>query len=108
MEAAMSGRSPKQKGTRLERLVVAQFRSAGIEAKRVPLSGSADGFKGDIAVTLNGHDLTLEVKSRKQCSLYRWLGERDALIVKADRQVPLIAMRLGEMLQLLGDHDEKA
>ena len=104
----MSGRSPKQKGTRLERLVVAQFKGAGLAAKRVPLSGSADGFKGDIIATLNGHELVLEAKSRKQCSLYSWLGDKDALVVKADRQEPLITLRLRDLLQLLGDSDEKA
>ena len=98
----VAGKAPKRKGRRLEQELVRTLKASGIEAKRVPLSGSADGFKGDAVVTLNGHDLTLEVKSRKQCSLYRWLGERDALIVKADRQEPLVCLRLRDLLKLLG------
>lgn len=97
----MSGRSPKQKGTRLERLVVAQFKGAGIEAKRMPLSGSVPGFEGDIIATLNGKDWRLECKSRARSPLYAWLEGRDAVVLKADRREPLITMRLADLLELL-------
>ena len=98
----MRGRSPRRKGDRLERAVVEQFRSGGVEAKRVPLSGSADGYPGDVVATIAGRELTVECKSRARSPLYAWLEDRDALIVKADRQEPLIAMRLADLLELLG------
>jgi Holliday junction resolvase len=50
----MSGKSPRQKGDRLERELVKLLEAAGIPAKRVPLSGSARGYPGDITATLPG------------------------------------------------------
>ena len=97
----MSGRSPRQKGDRLERAVVRTLQEAGVDAKRVPLSGSAAGYPGDVVATLAGRELTLECKARKASPLYGWLADRDALIVKADRQEPLVALRLEDLLNLL-------
>ena len=54
----MSGKAPRQKGDRLERAIVATLKAHGIEAKRVPLSGSVKGYPGDVVATLNGHTLT--------------------------------------------------
>ena len=43
-----------------------------------------------------GRELCLEVKARADGfrELYSWLNQRDALIVKADRQEPLVVVRL--------------
>ena len=43
-----------------------------------------------------GRDLCVEVKARADGfrELYSWLNERDVLIVKADRQEPLVVVRL--------------
>jgi hypothetical protein len=66
----------------------------------VPLSGAVCGrFGGDIVLPLMGRDLSVEVKARAEGSrelyeLYSWLTERDVLIVKADRQEPLVVVRL--------------
>ena len=68
----------------------------GIVAARVPLSGSVGGrFAGDIVLPLLGRDLCVEVKARAAGfrELYCWLRERDVLIVKADRQEPLVIVR---------------
>ena len=45
---------------------------------------------------LMGRDLCLEVKARADGfrELYGWLVDRDVLIVKADRQEPLVVVRL--------------
>jgi hypothetical protein len=45
---------------------------------------------------LMGRDLCLEVKARADGfrELYSWLDGRDVLIVKADGQEPLVAVRL--------------
>jgi hypothetical protein len=63
----------------------------------MPLSGAVGGrFSGDVVVPLMGRDLCVEVKARAEGfrELYSWLTERDVLIVKADRQEPLVIMRL--------------
>jgi hypothetical protein len=45
---------------------------------------------------LMGRDLCLEVKARADGfrELYSWLDGRDVLIVKPDRQEPLVVVRL--------------
>jgi hypothetical protein len=52
----------------------------GVATERVPLSGVAG----------------VEVKARAAGfrELYCWLNERDVLVVKADRQEPLVVLRL--------------
>jgi hypothetical protein len=93
----MSGRRSREKGARTERAIVSALQSAGLSGQRVPLSGSVGGrFTGDVVLPLMGRDLCLEVKARAQGfrELYSWLDGRDVLIVKADRQEPLVVVRL--------------
>src|SRR5262245_51264361 len=93
----MSGRRSRNKGTRTERAIVRALQSEGLAAVRVPLSGAAGGrFTGDVLMSLQGRDLCLEVKARADGfrELYSWLQGRDVLIVKADRQEPLVVVRL--------------
>ncbi len=77
----MSGRAPRRKGDRAERLIVSLHRELGIKAERVPLSGAAGGsFSGDVDVYAYGSDaapLVTEVKARANgagfTQLERWL-----------------------------------
>ena len=57
---------------------------------------SAVVSSGEIVLPLMGRDLCVEVKARADGfrELYCWLDERDVLIVKADRQEPLVVVRL--------------
>jgi Holliday junction resolvase len=93
----MSGRRSRSKGVRTERSIVHALRANGVAAVRVPLSGAVGGrFAGDIVLPLMGRDLCVEVKARANGfrELYSWLNQRDVLIVKADRQEPLVILRL--------------
>jgi len=93
----MSGRRSRSKGVRTERSIVNALKVSGIAAVRVPLSGAVGGrFAGDIGLPLVGRDLCVEVKARADGfrELYSWLDRRDVLIVKADRQEPLVILRL--------------
>ncbi len=93
----MSGRRSRDKGARAERSISNALRANGIAAVRVPLSGATGGrFAGDIVLPLMGRDLCVEVKARADGfrELYSWLDQRDVLIVKADRQEPLVVVRL--------------
>jgi Holliday junction resolvase len=92
----MSGRRSRSKGARTERGIVNALKARGIAAVR-PLSGAVGGrFAGDIVLPLMGRELCLEVKARADGfrELYSWLNQRDALSVKADRQEPLVVVRL--------------
>lgn len=108
--AEMGGKRPRQKGDRLEYSLVNILRAHDLEAKRVPLSGSAAGYKGDVICRLpNNQTLVIEAKARatgfKQ--LYGWLdGEADLLVLKADRQEALAVVPLRLFCQLLADRGE--
>ncbi len=106
----MSGKSPRQKGDRLEREVVKLLQAAGVPARRVPLSGSARGYPGDITATLPGlGEACLECKSRRDFkTLYKWLQHRDALVLKGDRREHLVVLRLVDFLKALGGLSDAA
>ena len=91
------GPAPRCKGNRVRRALVRLLQAHGSAAARVPLSGTAGGrFSGDLAVLVLGRDLCVEVKARAAGfrELYSWLTNRDVLVVKADRQEPLVVLRL--------------
>jgi Holliday junction resolvase len=91
----MSGRRSRAKGARTERIIVHALQATGIAAVRVPLSGAVGGrFAGDIVLPLMGRELRVEVKARAEGFARSWLNRRDVLIVKADRQEPLVVVRL--------------
>jgi hypothetical protein len=91
------GRASRDKGNRAERAIVRFLQDRGFAAERVPLSGSAGGsYLGDLTVPLAGIDRVVEVKCRADGfrELYRWLIDRDILIVRADRSEPLVVLPL--------------
>jgi|SRR5579863_1978899 len=91
------GKASRQKGNRTERAIVKFLQDRGFAAERVPLSGSAGGsYLGDLTVPVIGVDRVVEVKCRADGfrELYRWLIDRDILIVRADRSEPLVVLPL--------------
>lgn len=61
----MSGRMSRNKGKRNEYEVRDLLRALGFIADRVPSSGAAQGFKGDIRFSLKERTWIMEVKARK-------------------------------------------
>lgn len=59
------GRYQRIKGKRNEYALVNELRRLGWVSNRVPLSGAAPGFKGDVVAAKDGFNFTFEVKSRK-------------------------------------------
>jgi Holliday junction resolvase len=101
--AKRGGRASRQKGNRAERLVVDLAQAAGFAATRVPLSGAAGGkFAGDVTMPLLGADRRVEVKCRARgfSQLYAWPDGNYALVVKRDRDEPLLIMRLRDGLEV--------
>jgi hypothetical protein len=91
------GRASRDKGNRAERAIVKFLQDRGFAAERVPLSGSAGGsYLGDLTVPILNVDRVVEVKCRADGfrELYRWLIDRDILIVRADRSEPLVVLPL--------------
>ena len=87
----MSGRRSRDKGARTERAIVRLLQGLGA----VKISGM---YKpgADISMPLLGLERAVEVKCRAAGfrKLYDWLIDRDVLIVKADRQEPLVVLRM--------------
>jgi hypothetical protein len=91
------GRASRDKGNHAERAIVKFLQERGFAAERVPLSGSAGGsYLGDLTVPILNVDRVVEVKCRADGfrELYRWLIDRDILIVRADRSEPLVVLPL--------------
>lgn len=107
------GKASRQKGDRAERALVKFLKDRGFGAERVPLSGAAGGsYLGDVTVPILGVDRVVEVKVRAAgfVELYRWLEQRDLLIVRADRKEPLcvVPLRLAaEIAAKAAGHGEK-
>jgi Holliday junction resolvase-like predicted endonuclease len=89
----MSGRRSRDKGARTERAIAKVLQANGFAAAKI---SSAYQPGHDIVLSLSGRDLCVEVKARAGGfqGLYSWLSGRDLLIVKADRQEPLVILRL--------------
>jgi hypothetical protein len=96
------GRASRAKGARRELEAVRILQAAGIAALKMPLSGSVDGFAGDITCPVLGVDRRLEVKARASdfSLIRRWLGDHYGLVLKTDRQPALIVIRLDDFAQL--------
>lgn len=102
----------RRKGDRREREIVALHQAAGIQARRVPLSGSVNGYPGDVVIELPGRTLTAEVKARGSGDgfriLERWLGDNDLLFLRRDRAEPLVLLPWRTWQRLIGTGDPRA
>jgi hypothetical protein len=96
------GRGPKIKGSEFEREIVNQLRAAGINARRVPLSGAVPGYEGDLRVAVGGLDRKAECKRRKRAfgTLSAHLGTNDFLFVRDDRSPALVVMTVETFIAL--------
>ena len=107
-EASKRGKSAKRKGYSGEREVVQLLEKFGIEAERVPLSGSLKGkLSGDVDCTIKGESKKIEVKRRKDGfkELYKFIEQDDSdyIFMRADRKDWIVAMTFGEWLELVKD-----
>lgn len=104
----MSGKPSRNKGLRVEREIVNLLKGIGVEAERVPLSGSAGGsFVGDIKISTKDIDFVAEVKARKNGDGFKtlegWLGENDFLFLKKNKTSPTAVMSWEAFTYLLSN-----
>jgi hypothetical protein len=86
-------RASRRKGADEERALVRFLQQRGFAAEKI----SRTGYRGpDLSVPLLGVDRAVEVKARGNgfATLYRWLGNADLLIVRANRREPLVVVPL--------------
>jgi Holliday junction resolvase len=105
------GKSPRRKGSAIEREVVNRHRELGLRAERYPASG-ATRFRGsshDVDIYAMGDDaapLVAEVKARNGgqgfAQLERWLGEFDLLFLRRNGADPLVVLPWHIWAQLVG------
>lgn len=86
-----------RKGARVEREIKKLFEENGFKVVR------SAGSKGetDLYISNKVISLGIQVKARKTVGLYNLLGSADALVIKADRQEPLIVMPLKTFLEVV-------
>jgi len=103
------GRRERDKGIRAERALVNLLDAVGVYAHRVPLSGSMDGYKGDLLIPQWFGDLPVEVKHRNDIAdrLWQWMKGRAALFVKRDRRPWLVVMPLAAMVDLINKSQQR-
>lgn len=93
----MSGQHSKRKGYRIEAKIRDLAQEMGFNCQRVPLSGSAPGWAGDLM--LAGRTFEVKARGRGFRRLYRWLEGYFGLVLATDRKEPLLVMRLGDFLR---------
>jgi hypothetical protein len=89
----MSGRRSRDKGARTERAIVRLLQDQGVPAKKISRAWCAGA---DLRVPILGVDRAVDIKCRAAGfrQLYGWLDGREVLVVKADRQQPLVVLPL--------------
>jgi hypothetical protein len=103
----MSGRCSRDKGARTERAILRLLQAQGLPARKV----RAMYKRGeDLRVMVRDVERSVEVKCRGDGSgqLYGWLDGRDVLIVKADRQQPLVVLPLSSAAEMARAKEQSA
>lgn len=89
---------------RLEKELVKELQRYGLNARRQPGSGIYADFPHDVELEVGGHRFIVECKARANgfATLDRWMGQADLLVVKADRQVPMVWMSVPNLVFMIG------
>ena len=98
------------KGRRLETWMVHAFAAVGITAKRQPLSGAYgtstgnDDLCGDVVAQVGGEPMRFECKHRANGfkTLEGWIEKHDGLLIKRDRQPPMVVLKWDTFAKLAG------
>lgn len=101
------GKASRDKGGRFERELVNTAKAHGLDAYRVPLSGSAAGFKNDLIIKQGRTTWELEAKKRAHGFkfIYDNIKDADVLVIGADNKKPLAIMDYEDFCDVLsGKH----
>lgn len=93
------GARSRRKGSRGEREWAALLEARGWEARRVPLSGAAEGYPGDVESRLG--DVTVLWQVKRRCSLPQWLASDIPVALRADRCEWWVLMPADDFLSLI-------
>ena len=87
-------KSPRRKGSRVERLILDMFDKWGFPGRKQPMSGALQDFPCDLRLeTPDGH-LFIEVKARRAgiATFTRWLQGADLVALKPDHAEPIFIL----------------
>lgn len=105
----------KQKGYRGEVGIVKRWIAAGLECRRVILSGAlghilGSEYHGDVKAMVKNHCITIQSKclANGWATIYRDLENHDCLIIKANRKESLVVMPESLFLALVMDSGDGA
>ena len=97
------GKASRDKGGRFERELVNTAKAHGLDAYRVPLSGSAAGFKNDVIIKQGR--TTWEIEAKKRASGFKFIYDNkegaDVLVIGIDRAKPLAVLDYEDFCDLL-------
>ncbi len=93
----------KAKGSRAERRLVDLLTSNGIDAKRAwGSNGRAIGCHEEVDVLANGCKIQVKARKALPAIVSSALTEHvDAAVLYADRQPPVVVIKMGDFLQLV-------
>lgn len=102
-------KSPKQKGSRLERKIAQLIREKGLDknCRRMPLSGAFPHLQADIYTALPIH---IEAKNQERLQIWKWwnelrakakFGKEPTLIFSGNHRPILVAIDIDYFLNLL-------
>lgn len=96
----------KQKGNRVERLIVDLAKKHGLDAVRAwGSNGKALGFTEDVDARIANR--SMQIKARKSIADYiKPAVHIDAQIIKEDRQEPLAVIRVSDYFEMLAKLQE--
>jgi hypothetical protein len=102
----VGGRRSRDKGNRAERALVRFLQERGFAAEKI--SGMYRPG-ADISVPVLGRDWRIEVKARAAgfSTLYRYLQNRDALVIKADHERWLLVVPLLDAIPIMKRAENK-
>ena len=98
----------KRKGTRFENEIVQVFNENGIDAIRAwGSNGKSLGFEEDVDVLVKKFggitDFKIQAKRRAALPRYLKLGNCDAVVIREDREVPMVIMPLMDLIGIIGE-----
>lgn len=95
----------KAKGNRAERKLVDLFRDRGVDAKRAwGSNGQAIGCHEEVDVLANGCKIQVKARKKLPAIITEALTEHvDAAVLYADRQPPVVIMKMHDFAQLVFD-----
>ena len=96
----------KRKGTRFENEIVQILNENGIKAKRAwGSNGKSLGLEEDVDILVEkfGYHESFKIQAKRRAALpaYLKLGNCDAVVIREDREVPMVLMPFMDLIGIL-------